>query len=321
LYRGNHQAKLFEKSLREHKIPYFVSGGTSFFSRAEVKDIMAYLRLLANPDDDAAFLRAVNTPRREIGSSTLEKLGNYAQERKVSLYTACFELGLAQHLPERTVDRVQHFAHWLADLSDRAGRGADPAGLCRELVQTIDYATWLLDTCNDSRTAERRMENVNELIEWIQKMAETSAEYKTLPDLVRYLTLVDILERQEEDKPADRVALMTLHAAKGLEFSHVFLVGMEEDLLPHANSQDEFGIQEERRLAYVGITRARKSLTFSLASRRRRYGEDKECQPSRFLEELPSEDLTWEGRAAPEPHVRQAKGKAHLANLKDILKK
>jgi ATP-dependent DNA helicase Rep len=323
LYRGNHQSRLFEQHLRAHRIPYFLSGGTSFFSRAEIKDIMAYLRLIINPDDDAAFLRIINTPRREIGTSTLEKLGNYAKERSTSLFTASFEMGLLAHLSERALERLQNFVNWVVAINDRAERGEECAPLVREVIETIGYENWLKDTCNDIKTAERRMANVQELVEWIRKLAEESADSKTLKEIVAHISLLDILDRQAEDQPQDRVALMTLHAAKGLEFPHVFLVGVEEDLLPHANSQaDEHGIQEERRLLYVGITRAQKTLTMSLAGSRKRFGEQGSRNPSRFLQELPPQLLVWEGRPQDPicPQAKQERGKAHLANLKGLLR-
>lgn len=323
LYRGNYQSKLFEQQLRSHGIPYFLSGGTSFFARGEIKDIMAYLRLVSNPDDDNAFLRIINTPKREIGLSTLEKLGRYAQQREISLFAASCELGLEQHLAARAVQRLQHFSHWLADINDRAGRGVAAADLVREILKTIDYFAWIHDTCKDIKTAERRVQNVEELVSWIEKISteETEAD-KKLGDAVAHLSLMDILERQNEDGQQDKVALMTLHAAKGLEFPHVFIVGMEEDLLPHMNSQDEASIEEERRLAYVGITRAQRSLMFTLASKRKRYGEDKSCQPSRFLNELPKDDLQWEGGGQKaDPEKSQLRGKAHLANLRGLLGK
>ncbi len=327
LYRGNHQSRLFEKMLREQRIPYFLSGGTSFFAHTEVKDIMAYLRLLVNPDDDSAFLRIVNTPRREIGPSTLEKLADYASERGVSLLTASFELGLEHHLPERAVARLRHFTQWLVDISDRAQRG-DAVAVVREMIQSINYETWLLDTCKDPKTAERRMENVHELVAWLQRLHEQTGgfgenqEEKSIADLVSHMTLMDILDRQEEENSADCVHLMTLHAAKGLEFPHVFLIGMEEELLPHRVSIEEGNVEEERRLAYVGITRARETLTFTLATRRKRYGEMLECEPSRFLKELPQEDLVWEGAGVEvDPQQRQERGAAHLANVRGLLGK
>ena len=319
LYRGNHQARGFEKVLREHNIPYFLSGGASFFSRTEVKDIMAYLRLLANPDDNAAFLRIVNVPRREIGSSTLEKLTDYAGHRGTGLLSACDELGLEQILSDRPRQRVREFAGWLAGHARRSSAD-DPVKVLRDMIRDMDYPAWLSDTSASERTAERRMANVEDLIQWLDKLQKGELKDKDLPQLVSYLTLMDVLERQDEETGGDRVHLMTLHAAKGLEFPHVFLAGMEEELLPHRTSIEDDSIEEERRLAYVGITRAQRSLTMTFAATRRRYGELVGCEPSRFLQELPQEVLVWEGKKSTlSAEERQQRGSAHLANLRSML--
>jgi ATP-dependent DNA helicase Rep len=319
LYRSNHQSRLFEKVLREQRVPYYLSGGTSFFSHSEVKDIMAYLRLLTNPDDDAAFLRVVNTPRREIGPTTLEKLANYAGMRQMSLFAASFEVGLEQQLNEKGVNAVRRFTRWLVETGDRAQRG-DPIAAVKDLIRDVNYEAWLNDSSRDLKQAEKRMANVWELVLWLERMYKNSAEDKTLADLVNHMTLMDMLDRNDDDEAGDCVTLMTLHAAKGLEFPHVFLVGVEEEILPHRVSVDEGSVDEERRLAYVGITRAQKTLTLSLCARRKRAGELLEMTPSRFLDELPEEDLEWRGigqQVAPEE--RQERGKAHLANLRGLL--
>ena len=319
LYRGNHQARLFEKTLREQRIPYYLSGGTSFFSHAEVKDIMAYLRLLVNPDDDSAFLRVVNVPRREIGPTTVEKLADYAGGRGISLFAACFELGLKTQLAERAAARLEQFAQWLVDLGDRGQRG-DPIAAVRDLIAGANYEQWLRDNSKDEKTAERRMSNVWELVTWMQRVAEHNSEDKTLADLVAHMSLMDILDRGDEENTADCVHLLTLHAAKGLEFPHVFLVGMEESLLPHRSSIEAGDFEEERRLAYVGITRARKTLTFTFAVKRKRGGEMVPREPSRFLAELPADDLHWQGGSREvNPEQRQERGQAHLANLRGLL--
>ena len=319
LYRGNHQARLFEKTLREQRIPYYLSGGTSFFSHAEVKDIMAYLRLLVNPDDDSAFLRVVNVPRREIGPTTVEKLADYAGGRGISLFAACFELGLKTQLAERAAARLEQFAQWLVDLGDRGQRG-DPIAAVRDLIAGANYEQWLRDNSKDEKTAERRMSNVWELVTWMQRVAEHNCEDKTLADLVAHMSLMDILDRGDEENTADCVHLLTLHAAKGLEFPHVFLVGMEESLLPHRSSIEAGDFEEERRLAYVGITRARKTLTFTFAVKRKRGGEMVPREPSRFLAELPADDLHWQGGSREvNPEQRQERGQAHLANLRGLL--
>ena len=319
LYRGNHQSRLFERALREQRVPYYLSGGTSFFSHSEVKDIMAYLRLLVNPDDDAAFLRVVNTPRREIGPTTLEKLGSYATSRELTLFAASFELGLEQFLSEKGVQRVRRFTQWLVEMGDRAQRG-DPIAAVKDVIREINYEAWLNDSSKDLKQAEKRMGNVWELVSWMQRMYENSQEDKTLSDLVNHMSLMDMLDRNDDDDAGDCVTLMTLHAAKGLEFPHVYLVGMEEEILPHRTSVEEGNIEEERRLAYVGITRAQKTLTISLCARRKRAGELTEVDPSRFLEELPEEDLEWRGIGQKiDPQEHQERGNAHLANLKGML--
>ncbi len=323
LYRGNHQSRPFEKALREHNIPYRLSGGTSFFAYTEIKDLMAYLRLLVNQDDDNAFLRIINTPRREIGPATLEKLATYSGERGISLFAACFELGLAQHLSGRAVERLERFANWLVEMADRAARG-DPLAVVRELLADLDYRQWLEESARDRKSAERRWENVEELLGWMKHIADNSSGEKSLADLVSHMTLMDILERNEEESELDAVTLMTLHAAKGLEFPHVFLVGMEEQLLPHHASLEEGNLEEERRLAYVGITRAQRTLTFTCAAKRKKGGEMVECEPSRFLDELPEDDLEWQGgsrRTETTPEESQRRGKAHLAHMRSMLQK
>jgi ATP-dependent DNA helicase Rep len=319
LYRGNHQSRLFEKALRENNIAYKISGGTSFFSRAEVKDILGYLRLISNPDDDAAFLRIINTPKREIGTSTLEKLGEYAFERKASMLTAAQELGFAQRISAKATQRIETFCFWLHEIT-RAAENADPTSIVKQVINDIGYEDWLKNTCNTPKQAESRMKNVWEIVEWIRKLHDDGAGKETLGEIIAHMSLVDMLERNSEEKEQDAVALMTLHAAKGLEFPSVFLVGVEEELLPHANSVDEQSIQEERRLAYVGITRAQKNLTISYAKTRSRYGEASTVEPSRFLEELPPEHLEWEDKkAAITPEQRQETARAYVANLQALL--
>ncbi|RKZ79142.1 MAG: ATP-dependent DNA helicase Rep, partial [Gammaproteobacteria bacterium] len=320
LYRSNHQSRPIEQILREHNVPYFLTGGTSFFSRVEVKDIMAYLRLLANQDDDNAFLRVINTPRRGIGASTLQTLGNYAATRNTSMFGACFEMGLAEQLSTKAMGRVEHFSKWLVDIADRANRG-NLIEAIRDMIEEIDYRGWLEEVTGDPDRAIRRMENVEELLAWIKRIIDQDTEEKNIGDIAARLTLMDILERQEDENQDDAVHLMTLHAAKGLEFPHVFIIGMEEEILPHRTSIEEENIEEERRLAYVGITRAQRSLVFTMANSRKRYGEKVECEESRFLRELPAEDLIWTSeKTQADPEERKERGKAHLSNIRDMLK-
>ena len=320
LYRGNHQARVFERALRENSVPYFLSGGTSFFARQEIKDIMAYLRLIINAGDDAAFLRIINTPRREIGPATLETLGAYANARHLSLFDACQEFGLKQRLPERAAQRLEHFCALIRDVADRAQRG-DTFAVLRDFIDQLDYAAWLREHASSDAQAQRRMQNVNDLLDWLARMREPEdGGTLSLAEIVAKAQLLDILDRQQEDAAGDdRVSLMTLHAAKGLEFPHVFLVGCEEGLLPHQTSIDSGAIEEERRLAYVGITRAQQSCTLSYCTHRTRYGDKVECQPSRFLLELPESELEWPARQALAPEEQKARGRASLAQLRQLL--
>ncbi|UJF19306.1 DNA helicase Rep [Vibrio sp. SS-MA-C1-2] len=319
LYRGNHQSRLFEKALMQNRIPYKISGGTSFFSRVEIKDMMAYLKVLTNPDDDNAFLRIVNTPRREIGPVTLEKLGSYANMRGKSLFEASFEIGLEQHLSGRGLESLRRFTRWIVELADNAERG-DTVDAVRSLVRDINYEDWLYETSTSPKAAEMRMKNVSDLYGWIVADLEGDnydQEVKTLKEVVQRLTLRDMMERGEDDEESDQVQLMTLHASKGLEFPYVYLIGMEEGILPHQTSIDEENVEEERRLAYVGITRAQKELVFTLCRERRQFGELIKPEPSRFLEELPQDDLNWE-RQKPKQTAEQRmeSGKSHIANLR-----
>ncbi|MCF7986253.1 MAG: DNA helicase Rep [Methylovulum sp.] len=319
LYRGNHQSRLFERALRENNIPYFINGGASFFAYAEIKDVLAYLRLMANPDDDAAFLRIINTPRREIGPTTLEKLGGYANDRHVSLFTASTELGLAQKLSEKSIQRLAKFHDLVINNTARIERGDIDTGI-KQMLEQINYSQWLRENSKTKESAERKMKNVDELVDWLKRIAEKeTTDKQPLAGIVSKIMLMDILERNQEEEQNDQVSLMTLHAAKGLEFPHVFLIGMEENLLPHQNSIETGDIEEERRLAYVGITRAQRSLTFSYCTHRKRFGEISECEPSRFLAELPEDDLEWRNKKQLEPEVAKERGKASIAHLKTML--
>ncbi len=322
LYRGNHQSRVFERNLRENNIPYYLSGGMSFFAYSEIKDIMSYLRLIANPDDDNAFLRIANVPRREIGPTSLEKLSHFSAKYNHSLFSACFDQFLSHSIGNRAGTNLSSFAHWIKDYalrSESMGESEKPATIVKELIADIDYERWLLDTSKDEADAIRRMDNVLELIGWLERLSNKDPE-ADLATLVAKLTLLDTLDRDNDDKEENRVHLMTLHASKGLEFPHVFLVGIEEEILPHRNSIEEDNIEEERRLAYVGITRARKTLTISFATRRKRFGEIIECEPSRFLDELPQDLLQWSGAGIELPEEeKKARGKASLADLKSML--
>jgi ATP-dependent DNA helicase Rep len=312
LYRGNHQSRPLEKALRLARVPYHVTGGTAFLDRAEVKDLIAYLRLINNPDDDAAFLRVVNTPRRDIGATTLEKLGGLAGARHVSLLRAAQSDAVLAQLAPRAATSLGAFAGLIREFAGRAERMA-AADLVDELQLRIGYAEHVGAQVKEPVLRERRLENLRELSEWLRAMQKDGAA----GDLAAQLSLLSYGDR---DDPGNAVRLMTLHSAKGLEFRFVTIVGMEEGSIPHEGSISEGRIEEERRLLYVGITRAKEQVALMYAKRKRRYGEIIANEPSRFLKELPSDDLHWSGRDAELDAVhREELASSHIARLANLL--
>ncbi len=313
LYRSNHQARAFEEALRALKIPYVLSGGQSFFERAEIKDLTAYLRLIANQDDDPAFIRAVTTPKRGVGPTTLQRLGDYAAQRHLSLFAAMYEEGARSLLAGKQLEPLLEFGDFINRLAYRAER--EPAGrLLAELLGAIRYEAWLYDN-EDERTARAKWANVRDFVDWLTKKGEEDG--KTLIELTQTVALMNLLEGREDEAP-DAVRLMTLHAAKGLEFPHVFLVGVEEELLPHRECLEGERLQEERRLMYVGITRAQRSLTLTWCAKRKKGGELVACQPSRFLAELDAAEVKLVG-VPDDPTAQRQAGRERLASLKAML--
>ena len=280
LYRGNFQSRLFEKVLMANRIPYKINGGTSFFGRTEVKDIMAYLRLLVNQDDDNALLRVINTPTRGIGRVTLEKLGNFANQNRTSMFEAACSPMLSTVISGKSLESVEGFARWIVELSDEVKR-SDSIAAIRQMIKGMGYEEWLYETSTSPKAAEMGMGNISTLFGWVSDMLEGGEldAPMSLQEVVNRLILRDMMERGEDTEETDQVQLMTLHSSKGLEFPYVFMVGMEEGLLPHQSSIDEDNIEEERRLAYVGITRAQKELFFTLAKERRQFGEVIQPEP------------------------------------------
>jgi ATP-dependent DNA helicase Rep len=312
LYRGNHQARIIEQVFRQHKIPYVLSGGQSFFDKSEVKDIMAYLRLLANENDDPAFIRAVTTPKRGVGNITLEKLGAYAAGRKISLFEAVFETGIEAQIDQRHYVPLREFCQFIQRLkSDEARESA--ATILQTLLSAINYEAWLYEI-EEPRPAEAKWRNVQELVSWLSK--KTAEDEKTLTDMVQTIALITLLEGRTEDE-VDAVRLSTLHASKGLEYGHVFLVGCEEEILPHRESVENGTLEEERRLMYVGITRAQRSLTITYCAKRKRARDWQIVEPSRFLKELPTADVRFSGRLAKNqaPMISKSEGSALLQGL------
>ncbi|WP_347555418.1 UvrD-helicase domain-containing protein [Robbsia sp. KACC 23696] len=304
LYRGNFQARIFEQILRRERIPYVLSGGQSFFDKAEIKDVCSYLRLIANADDDPAFIRAVTTPRRGVGNATLEVLGSYAGQSKVSLFEAVYMGGIEARLSPRQLEPLRAFCDFLQRLTDRAKKEAANT-LLDELMEGMHYEAYLYDAYDD-RAAQTKWQNVLEFLEWLKRKGTKATveneeeatgydtangladEGKDLMKLIQTVALMSMLEGKEEDP--DAVRLTTVHASKGLEYPHVFLVGCEEGILPHRGSDDapadDARIEEERRLMYVAITRAQRSLHLSWCKKRKRARETVVCEASRFIEEM-----------------------------------
>lgn len=317
LYRGNHQSRVFEKVLRHYGIPYRISGGLSWFARTEVKDVFSYLKLLCNEADDAAFLRVINTPKRGVGEASLEALGSYAQTRGISLYAASNHLALSERMAEKPRLALYAFKEWLEEVKRKLD--CEPVlPILRQMVEDSAYEAYVYEQSDAPAKAQKKMDNVWELLEWVARLLAKKPD-RTLSDVIHQLILIDILDKSEE-QDKETVQLMTLHASKGLEFPYVYLVGMEEELLPHRVSIEDSQIEEERRLAYVGMTRAEKGLCFTWAKKRRKGGGLQDSLPSRFFDELPQDSLEWFGQQA-EGNEEQSKklAQSHLAGLKSLL--
>lgn len=329
LYRGNHQARVIETALRKERIPYTISGGTSYFDRAEIKDIISYLRLIANQDDDPAFIRAATTPKRGIGQSTLEVLGAFAGQWQCSLFEAIFKGGLESKLPDRQLNPLRDFASFIHQIESRATRigraasGDNAAAVLDDMMKEINYEYYLYEHF-DERQAQGKWQNVVDFLNWLKEKANGGKDgkdpEKSLLELTQMVALMTMLEGRDEEP--DAVRLSTLHASKGLEYPHVFLVGVEEGILPHKGDPDApletlgARIEEERRLMYVGITRAQRSLHITWCKKRKRARESVQCDVSRFIKELRLD----EGSAMPaEDEI--VTPQTRLANLKALLQK
>ena len=316
LYRGNHQARLFEDALRAARIPYQISGGQSFYDKAEIKDVLSYLRLLANPDDDPAFLRAATTPKRGIGDTTLGKLNDYAKEHECSLFQAAQSMDALAALNAKNREAVQQFVYLMQDYQARAV--ADDAGeVVQALLQEIGYEAYLTGAEEGGKAAEIRWKNVQDLAGWLAKKGEEGE--KNLIELTQTIALMTLLEGRD-DGEIDAVKMSTLHASKGLEYPFVYLVGCEEGLFPHADSVEAGALEEERRLMYVGITRAKQQLTLTHCIKRKRQGTFVFPEPSRFIDEMPQGDLDILGRKGGKPIVSKEEGRERLGNMLAMLK-
>jgi ATP-dependent DNA helicase Rep len=288
LYRGNHQARALEKAMRLARVPYHLSGALSFLDRAEVKDVLCYLRLLANPTDDAAFLRVVNVPKREIGATTLEKLGTLAQSRHLSMLETARSDSVLKQLSPRPASALAGFVDLIDTLRRDAAR-LPAAELVEEVLKRSRYGEYIAVQSTEPTLRERRLGNLRELADWFRAMGKDGSG---AGDLAAQLAL---LSHADRDDPGNALRMMTLHSAKGLEFRFVFIAGCEDGTLPHEGAIDEGRLDEERRLLYVGITRAKELLHLSFSVQGRRYGQAFRRKPSRFLDELPAAELRRDG--------------------------
>lgn len=319
LYRSNHQAKLVEQVFRSNNVPYVMSGGRSFFDFAEIKDLMAYIRLLCNPKDNAAFLRIVNVPRRGIGSSSLAKLAQSAEHAHISYFKAAGNDGVLSALPTRTSQKLKEFHAHIIALQKKVLAHVNADKIVDELVKEIDYVAWIAQTSKDKTSKFNRTKLVRDFQKWIR--AFCTDKNMNLIDVAAQITLQTNKEDGSED---DAIQMMTLHAAKGLEFGHVYMIGVEEGILPHRNSIEEETVEEERRLMYVGMTRAMRNLNISYVKKRKnRFAQDDDnfdVGPSRFLDELPQKYISGYGTVTKESaEKQQAKKMDHLAALKAML--
>ena len=303
LFRGNHQSRPLEKALQLLRVPYHLTGGTAFLERQEVKDALSWLRVIANPEDDAAFLRAVQSPKREVGATSLAKLAELAASKHMPMSRAAQSMGALQQLPPRAANGLGAFNDAIADLRDNATR-MSAAELVRRLAEKSGLLADLRAQCKDEASFQRRKANLDELAEWF----EGGPRGATAGDLAAQLAL---LSRNDKDDGGNQVRLMSLHAAKGLEFGYVFIVGCEDGTLPHEAALEEGSLEEERRLMYVGITRAKTQLWLSHSRETRRFREKVRLKPSRFLDELPAAELQRDG-ADP---VADAAAKKERANV------
>jgi ATP-dependent DNA helicase Rep len=314
IYRSNHQVKQLELRLQAMKVPYRVSGGGSFFDRGEIRDALAYFRLLVNPDDDGALLRVINVPRRQIGAATLGALQRIAGRERCSLLAAIRDATLPAEAGGSAARRLTDFAAWLRRFRERLLATGQPADVLRDLLEEVDYFGWLERQAGEREQARGRWSNVGLLM---RAIARRTSEGDAPDEVLRSLVLDDVTD---DDEPGPHQAqLLTLHASKGLEFANVWLMGWEEGLLPHRNCTTDEQIAEERRLAYVGLTRAQDRLTVTLTRTRRLRGERVETDPSRFLAELPEDVVEWEGREDEAPERKEARAKESLSSLRAML--
>ncbi|GAA4788599.1 UvrD-helicase domain-containing protein [Lysobacter hankyongensis] len=312
LFRGNHQSRPLEKAMQLLRVPYHLSGGTAFLDRGEVKDALSWLRLIANPEDDAAFLRAVQSPKREVGTTTLAKLAELAQQAGQPMSRAAESVGLLKHLQPRAANALSGFVDIVRGLRNDA-RTLTPAELVRKLNERSGLLAALRAQCKNEQMFALRRGNLDELADWFDGARGGAGPGELAASLA-------LLSHADKGEPGNQVRLMSLHAAKGLEFRYVFIIGMEDGTLPHEASLEEGRLDEERRLLYVGITRAKEQLWLSYSREAQRWGTKLRLTPSRFLDELPADELQRDGADPVADAARkQERASAGFAAIKAML--
>ncbi|MFE0500856.1 UvrD-helicase domain-containing protein [Lysobacter soli] len=311
LFRGNFQSRVLEKSLQLLRVPYHLSGGTAFLERGEVKDALSWLRLIANPDDDAAFLRAVQSPKREVGATTLAKLAELAQQAHMPMSRAAEQIGVLKQLQPRAANALDGFVSIVRHLRGEAFK-ISPAELVRVLAEKSGLLASIRAQCKDEASFQRRKENLEELSEWFD-----GGKGSGPGELAAQLAL---LSHADKGEAGNQVRMMSLHAAKGLEFRYVFIVGMEDGTLPHEMALEEGSLEEERRLLYVGITRAKEQLWLSHSREASKWGDKLRLKPSRFFDELPAAEIQRDGADPVADAARkQERAAAGFAAIKALL--
>ncbi|CAL4325970.1 ATP-dependent DNA helicase Rep [Buchnera aphidicola (Protaphis terricola)] len=322
LYRGNYQSQILEKIFLKRNIPYNISNNTSFFSHPEIKDLLSYLRLITNHNDNYAFLRIVNTPHRKIGVTTINKIEKFSIERNISFFKAVDNPKIKTVLRNSTINKIKKFTLWVQKMTNLSI--SEPINILNIIIHDIKYKSWLKKHLKESEKIKKSIKNINTLSDWIKNLLKGSnfEEPLNLLDIVTKMTLRDIINNEKKSEDLNKVQLMTLHASKGLEFSSVFIIGMSEGTFPNVKSINENNIEEERRLAYVGMTRAKKQLFLTYCQTKIQYGQKLYNIPSRFLFELPKEDLHWDQNIVLTDTLKNKINNVKKINiLKNIIKK
>lgn len=321
LFRTNFQSRPFETALREREIPYRLIGGLSFYDRKEVKDLVAYLKVIYNHEDDISLLRIINFPRRGIGESTIDELRKYAIENHWSLYQAMHEEGFLELLSAKPKTRIMEFTEMIEKFKVDFDTPRI-SSIIKGFIEYLEYEAAVFKQCKDEKEYQRKLSTINEFIKTMEGYEKKSLEnpdedgYPTLGGFLNSVSLLyDIPTKKDEEVEQDKVTLLTLHSAKGLEFPYVYMVGMEEGIVPHGNNEN---LDEERRLCYVGFTRAMKVLTLSSCMKRKRYGQVEDQTPSRFLDDIPKEILEIKDNEVNEP-VEEEDAEDFFAQMKGML--